>query len=181
MEADWEVEIGGGAPVLDATWPGFVDLREQPERIADITEAAAFPPLARLLCALNAAGSPVWTTKCDLWEQPSAVDSEQLTLACYIDLLPCAGRVFAEWKQAEIFCRICVARLANLELPNCQVELIVRQALAAEKEGYGITAYCSGTGKDRESATYELTAAMDALADSILSPQAPTTKPSKLQ
>ena len=27
MEADWEVEIGGGAPVIDALWPGFVDLR----------------------------------------------------------------------------------------------------------------------------------------------------------
>ena len=26
MEADWELEIGGDAPVIEADWPGFVDL-----------------------------------------------------------------------------------------------------------------------------------------------------------
>ena len=30
MEADWEVEIGGGAPVIDACWDGYVDLRFNP-------------------------------------------------------------------------------------------------------------------------------------------------------
>jgi hypothetical protein len=27
LEADWEFEVGGDAPVIDALWPGFVDLR----------------------------------------------------------------------------------------------------------------------------------------------------------
>jgi hypothetical protein len=30
MEADWEFEVGGDAPVIDALWPGFVDLRLSP-------------------------------------------------------------------------------------------------------------------------------------------------------
>ena len=30
MEADWEFEIGGGAPVIDAPGPGFVDLQHEP-------------------------------------------------------------------------------------------------------------------------------------------------------
>ena len=53
MEADWEVEIGGDAPVIDAQWPGLVDLRANPERVCEIAEASAFPPLADLLLALN--------------------------------------------------------------------------------------------------------------------------------
>ncbi len=47
MEADWEVEIGGedgdSAPIIDALWPGFIDLRRFPDRVAEITEAAGFP------------------------------------------------------------------------------------------------------------------------------------------
>jgi len=42
MEADWEVEVGGGSPVIEALWPGFVDLRLYPERIGEIQEAAGF-------------------------------------------------------------------------------------------------------------------------------------------
>jgi len=45
MEADWEVEIGRGAPVIDALWEGFVDLSMTPERINEIEEARDFPPL----------------------------------------------------------------------------------------------------------------------------------------
>ena len=40
MEADYEVEAGGEAPVIEALWPGFVDLRLQPERIGEIQEVA---------------------------------------------------------------------------------------------------------------------------------------------
>ena len=76
MEADWEVEVGGGAPVIEALWPGFVDLRLYPERIGEIQEAAGFPALAGLLRSLNGAGSSLWTAKCDLWE-PEANDSQE--------------------------------------------------------------------------------------------------------
>ena len=27
MEADWEFEVGGEAPVIEASWEGFIDLR----------------------------------------------------------------------------------------------------------------------------------------------------------
>ena len=146
MEADWEVEAGGGAPVIEALWPGFVDLRRNPERIGEIREAAASPALAGLLRALNGAGSPVWTSKCDLWE-PEANE-----LACYVDLLPVASGVFARWEQAEAFCREWVERLAPAPLTECRVDLVVRQAIAGEAEGFGVTAYLSATGRDRSGA-----------------------------
>jgi hypothetical protein len=175
MEADWEVEVGGGAPVIEALWPGFVDLRRNPERIGEIQETATSPALARLLRALNGAESPVWTAKCDLWE------SEANELACYVDLLPVAGAVFAHRKQAEAFCRELAARLDTVPLPECRVDLVVRQAIAGEAEGFGVTAYLSATGRDRSRAAEALAAALVAFAGAIPPAAADGKAASKLQ
>jgi hypothetical protein len=179
--------------VIEALWPGFVDLHHQPQRIAEVAEATAFPPLARLLLALNATRSPVWTCKCDVWKHPPDEPApsnpvpvpdragQPVTLACYVDLLPCGDHVFTTWQHAETFCRACVTRLAPLPLAEGQVELIVRQAIAAEREGFGVTAYCSGAGHDHATATQALAAVLSALADSILSVEPPTAAAAKLQ
>lgn len=196
MEIDWEVEVGGGAPVIEALWSGFVDLRRSPERLGKIAEAAAFPALADLLRTLNGPASPLWTAKCDLWEpdpaelaipemtSPAAVSDagvQVAALACYVDLLPVEGRVFAQWKEAEGFCREWVARLELLPLPGCRVDLIVRQAIAGEDEGFGVTVYFSGTGKDQSTAAEALSAALAAFAGSIPASSAPATAAAKLQ
>ena len=196
MEADWEIEVGGGAPVIEAVWPGFVDLRRSPDAIVEISEAAAFPALAVLLLALNEFKSQLWTAKCDLWEpDPNEVPAMALTaaptaeisgdkpvaLACYVDLLPVEGQVFAQWPQAEVLCRAWIARLAPLPLPDCSLELIVRQALAGAVEGFGVTAYLSGTGRDRTAAAEALSAALVAFAGAIPPLAAPATAAAKLQ
>jgi hypothetical protein len=157
MEVDWEFEVGGGAPVIDALWAGWIDLRRQPERLGEIEEAAGFPALAKLLVALNAPASPLWTAKCDLWE-PEAEGCD--ALACYVDLLPVAGQVFALPEQVEAFCRQWTARLEAVELDDCQVELVVRQALVGPVEGLAVTAYVSAEGRDRKEAARRLTAAL---------------------
>jgi hypothetical protein len=196
MEADWEFEVGGGAPVIEACWSGFVDLRRHPECVGEIQEAVAFPPLAALLVALNGAHSRLWTAKCDLWE-PNADDLAGLTsdcrtaaqvsalpraaLACYIDLLPLAGKVFAQPRQAEDFCRKWVIRLAPVSLPDCCVDLVIRQAFAGEMEGFGVTAYLSAVSRDRSAATEALTAALAAFADTIPDFNIPAMPASKLQ
>jgi hypothetical protein len=215
MEANWEFEVGGGAtvseapisglstpeapipesPIIDARWPGLVDLRHQPERIGKIQEAAAFPPLAALLEALNGAHSPLWTAKCDLWE-PEAAELAGLAsasnpapasvhplaaLACYIDLLPRAGEVFARPRQAESYCREWVSRLDPVRLPDCRVDLVIRQAVAGEAEGFGVTAYLSALGGDKSAAAAALAAALAAFANTIPALAVPATPASKLQ
>jgi hypothetical protein len=205
MEADWEFEVGGGAtapespihgaPIIDARWPGLIDLRRQPERIGEIQEAAAFPPLAALLEALNGAHSPLWTAKCDLWE-PEAVELAGLAsasspassgalartaLACYVDLLPLAGEVFAQPLQAEAYCRKWVSRLAPVRLPDCRVDLVIRQAVAGEAEGFGVTAYISALGGEKSAAAEALAAALAAFANTIPAFAVPATPASKLQ
>jgi hypothetical protein len=207
VEADWEVEIGGGAPVIEADWPGFpgspcipglpsipgspghIDLRSRPERIAEISEAAAFPPLARLLLALNAPDSGLYTSKCDLW-QPEPTD-----LACYIDLLPREGKVFAHRQQAETFCREYVARLATAQPQHgpesshdSSIALVIRLAIAGPAEGFGITAYLSAKAASQPdaaaaqtSAAHALAAVMLAFVDALPPPAPPATTNSKLQ
>ena len=205
MEADWEFEVGGGAatsgapipeaPIIDARWLGLVDLRRQPERIGEIQEAAAFPPLAALLEALNGAHSPLWTAKCDLWE-PEAVELAGLAsasspassgalartaLACYVDLLPLAGEVFAQPLQAEAYCRKWVSRLAPVRLPDCRVDLVIRQAVAGEAEGFGITAYLSAWGREKSAAAAALAAALATFANTIPAFAVSATPATKLQ
>src|ERR1700691_2548698 len=96
MEADWEFEIGGDAPVIEAHWPRFVDLRIDPKQAGDLSEARELPGLADALARLNTTNSPVWTSKTDVF-MPGAIDADELdatvdcaehALSCYIDLLP---------------------------------------------------------------------------------------------
>ena len=179
MDADWEVEIGGEAPVIEANWQGFIDLRSNPERVGEICEAAAFAPLTALLLALNSPHSPVWTAKCDLWEPEEAAGSS--SLACYVDLLPVEGRVFAEWRQAEGFCRDYVKRLALAGPSNCSVELVIRQAIAGVLEGFAITAYISAAGTGRAAAAIALAGALAGFVDALPPSMPPETAASKLQ
>jgi hypothetical protein len=182
MEADWEVEIGGGAPVIEAEWSGsaglsgssgYIDLRSKPARIVEIAEAAAFPQLGTLLLALNAEHSPLWTSKCDLWEPEPAV------LASYVDMLPREGKVFASWQLAEAFCREYVARLAKITpsefSPGCSIDLVIRQAVAGDAEGFGVTAYLSARAACRSDAEAALTSVMAIFADA-LPPAMPNSK-----
>lgn len=154
--------------MIEADWPGFVDLRRHPERISQIAEAAAFAPLADLLLALNADWSPLWTSKCDVWAPAPA------ELACYIDLLPKEGAVFNPWQQAETFSRSFVAsmvthreggpiafeRAGSGAGGECSMTLVVRQAIVCGRQGFGITAYLGAKGADAPAAAQELAAAM---------------------
>lgn len=157
MEVDWEFEVGGGAPVIDALWAGFVDLRRQPERLGEIGEVVGFPALGKLLAALNAPTSPLWTAKCDSWEPETEGWAEA---ACYVDLLPRDGLLFRLPEEAEGFCRRWTARLEPVELADCQVELVVRLALAGPIEGFGVTAYLSAKGRGRDETARALAAVL---------------------
>jgi len=184
MEADWEFEVGGGAPVIEALWPGFVDLRRCPERVVEIAEAVAFPPLAVMLAALNGPQSPLWTAKCDLWEpqpDPLAGGETRASLACYVDLLPVEGAVFSSTRQAEAFCRAWVTRLGAVELPGCRMDLVIRQAIAGEAEGLGVTAYLSAEGTERSAAGCTLAEGLASICRAIPAIPAPEPPDSKLQ
>jgi hypothetical protein len=176
MEADWEVEIGGGAPVIEAHWPGFVDLRSDPQRARQLTETADQPALAEALIRLNAPASPVWTSKCDIWPilEPDAFDPLELdaapdhaahALGSYIDLLPRKSPQCATTERALAACRRTCAVLHAYPLRACRLDLILRRALLApDQMGLGITAYLTACGASPAEAARTLSAALAALA-----------------
>ena len=181
MEADWEVEVGAGAPAIEAHWPGFVDLRLHPERAWQLPEAAQLPALPEALAKLNAPASPVWTSKCDFWPvvEPNEFDADELdappgcaahALGSYIDLLPRGDR---QWEMpaaaAAASKRLC-GLLSAVPLRCCRVDLVIRRAfIAPDLTGpapmdLGITAYLTACGPSAAEAAQTLAAALEAFA-----------------
>jgi hypothetical protein len=177
MEADWEIELGGESPLIEAAWSGFVDLRLHPERTSQLPEAAALPALAKALEFLNSATSPLWTSKCDVWPvaDMAEFDADELdappgsafhAIGGYIDLLP---RTELQWElpaTAAADCKKLCGLLRAVPLRCCRVDLVVRQAIltsapvAAASMDFGITAYFTACGPSRADATGTFQAAL---------------------
>jgi hypothetical protein len=184
MEADWEIELGGGAPVIEPKWPGFVDLQRNSEGAYRLQEAATLPRLAEVLLRLNGGGSPVWTCKCDLWTV-SEFDRDELdspqehglhAVACYVDILQRSDRQWDTPAATALWCAKICALLKGIRLRCCRADLIVRHAaLSAGQTNLGITAYVTACGSTAPGATQVLATALAALADSITSGTPPET------
>ncbi|MGD0892299.1 MAG: hypothetical protein ABR923_12250 [Terracidiphilus sp.] len=193
MEADWEVEVGGGAPVIDAAWAGLVDLRLDPGLAHELTEAAQFPALGRALATLNSSGSPVSTSKCDVWTlvDPADWSPDELNapvkcaahaVGCYIDLLPASGGQWNVPETASESCKRLCARLHSVPLRCCRADLVIRQANRGHVElELGITAYLTGCGATADEAAQVLGTALHAFADAVLAACVPAAASSKLQ
>jgi hypothetical protein len=181
MEADWEFEVGGDAPVIDACWPGFVDLRRAPERAWELAEAAQLPALAATLAKLNAPASPVWTAKCETWPRleegefdPDELDAPtgcaDAALGCYIDLLPSRSQQWALPEQAEGWCMRLCGLLRSVPLRCCRADLVIRRAfLTPNLISLGVTAYLTSCGASSAEAARTLEAALARFADALCS------------
>jgi hypothetical protein len=174
MEADWEIEIGGDAPVIDADWLGFVDLRVLPARVNAIAETRQQPGLAQALVRLNADDSPVWTCKTDVFV-PERVDPDELdaphdeaahAVACYIDLLMRG----TAWKLilAEGACRLWRSRLRKISLQCCRVDLVIRRAHMEGGDDLGVTAYLTACGQTIVAAKSKLEQCLKAFGEVIV-------------
>jgi hypothetical protein len=175
MEADWEFEIGGDAPVIEAHWTGFVDLRVDPRRAFDLAEARQLPGLADALARLNAMNSPVWTSKTDVFE-PGQIDPDELdaasaegahAVACYVDLL---NRGDQGWKlpfEAEEACMELNARLRGIPLRRCRVDLVVRRT-DVEANDLGMTAYFTACGQTESDAKSRLAECLSLFSEAIV-------------
>lgn len=171
--------MGGDAPVIDALWPGFVDLRATPERAGELAEAVQFVPLAKALEKLNGQHSPVWTCKCDFWPSLGSEDFDGDELdapsgqsvhaaAVYIDLLPRKGGAWSQPNLAEAAARELCARMHGVPLRCCRADLIIRRAIVApDQTDLGITAYITTCGATPVGARRTLEAALAAFADAF--------------
>ena len=162
MEADWAVEIGSSLARIDADWAGRVDLRERPEALAAIAEAADYPALEDALVLLNSAASPVFTSKCDVWLlTPEEIDplefeadseTSVIGVACYIDVLAGEAERFASFERHAAWVREAALQLREIPVANGRCDVVVRAATWEGREGFGLTVYAAGCGADTQDA-----------------------------
>ena len=184
MEADWEFELGPDAegidaPVIEARWAGHVDLQRHPERAMDLPEAAQFPALAEALVRMNAADSPVWTSKCDYWPHLEAYefDPDELdappgctahAVGCFIDLLPKCDQEWMFPAMAEKACKRICGLLNAVPLRCCRADLVIRRAfISPDVMNLGVTVYLTACGESPAAAALTLVAALAGFTDAL--------------
>jgi len=179
VEADWEVEIGPGAPIIDARWDGFVDLRRAPQLARNLPEVENLPTLEGALVRLNSAQSPVWTAKCDVWQltERDAIDPYEMAAppesalhgwGCYIDLLPRSDQQWIVPEMAVSTCKYLCGVLHEIPQPCCRADLVIRRAMIAPAHtNLGITAYLTACGPTKPEANGILQMALGRLVDAV--------------
>ncbi|MBS1800470.1 MAG: hypothetical protein JSS95_11655 [Acidobacteria bacterium] len=191
MLSDWTVECGPDDPVLVVPWSDpddatrhFIDLRENPYDLDWLEEAAQHPPLLHALRALNAARSPVFSAKCDVWQM---ADDDLDALRMELDLIPedspagIASYVDLVWRERSVFVSFhqheqLMHRMARLAAPldhhYAMMECVLRPALvdlAGPREGFAISLYIKAAGHNRETAEQHWGAALNDVATLIRS------------
>jgi hypothetical protein len=177
VEADWEIELGGGAPVIDVSWQGFVDLRRSPEKASELAEVLMLPALAPVLVRLNSPHSFAYSVKCDVWPiteiDPLEFDAPQELaahgMAVYLDLVPCDPTLWTNPDKAIPWCRTVSACLKSMPLRCCRIDLVIRRAMRTPEpeDGIGITVYLAACGPAVEAAATHLESVLAVFADSI--------------
>jgi hypothetical protein len=168
MDADWSVEIGEGLPWIEVPWKDWVDLRDRATSEAKmrvLSEVVAYPELAEVLFEINTNHTAALTSKCDVFPidigsvstamMDAADTGEELEhevhcgLGSYIDLAFPADDAFSNFAWYEsLVRRVATQLLAPIPLPRVSVELVIRQAWCFSAEGYGLTIYAMGFGRD---------------------------------
>jgi len=185
MLSEWSVECGADDPVLVVPWSDsdnpsrhFIDLRENPDDLDWLEEAAQYPALLHALRALNAPRSPVFTAKCDVWSiaakeleplrieldlNPEIPEDTAVGLASYIDLIWRERSIFASFHQHEQLLHRITRLTAPLQHPFAALECTLRPALldfSGAQEGFAISLYIKALGHDTVAAEQRWGAAL---------------------
>jgi hypothetical protein len=178
MEADWTVALAAGDPVITVPWAAsdddigkcrFVDLRLGADRINEIEEARAKPPLRSALLLVNAATSPLWTAKCDIWtssveEGAEPFDAYEMAAesgdtafgaGSYVDLLARDASFLASFERQGRWIRAVTELLRSTPASAARVELVLRRAEVEGALGFAVTWFvegCGSTAQDAEQA-----------------------------
>jgi hypothetical protein len=143
-----------------------------------LPEAADLPALPDALLKLNAAVSPVWTSKCDVWpvvdsahfdagELDAPPESATHAMGCYIDILPRSGQ---QWSTPDVAaaCKHICGILHAIPLRCCRVDLIIRRACTTpDVNNLGITAYFTACGASHADAAHALGDTLAVFADAL--------------
>ena len=112
----------------------YIDLRQSPETMQEIPEAAEYPCVAAALRRWNQQDTSLLTAKCDVWSYPAKLfDAEDLpgfafARGSYIDLLSADAATFASFEACERQLRSWTEISRSIDLPACRSEWTLRPA-----------------------------------------------------
>ena len=191
MHSDWTVACGSDDPEIVIPWSGkdpclrFVDLRQSPEGLCEIPEAAEHPCIAAALHRWNEPDAALFTAKCDVWSYPAKLfDAEDLAefafaRGSYIDLLRLDPVAFASFEACERQLHAWTEMARSTDLKACRSEWTLRPARilpgfsaplagAASRNGFATTLYTWGYGDSPEAAAISWAAALQVLIEPVL-------------
>jgi hypothetical protein len=170
MQADYEIELGPDAPALEIPWQSsdgsvrYFDLRERPELLLEISEAAGNPELARFLSAVNSPRSHFQSAKCDSWLSDEITEAEVIyeakwKFASYVDLIFADASAQSDLEGHRLTTSKLTQLLGKAPEISAAAEFIVRRCyfhrtsdIETSDDGYCITFYLSGYGDDEDQA-----------------------------
>ncbi len=169
MEADWSVELGSDAPVIDQGWPGWIDICQDRSRIALLDEVRTFPPLEKALRWVLESNCGMVPTKCDFWTRDEPVDAceydadpgaNSTTANCFVDLMPQAATHWINLAWAERWAEASIKKLQAIRCRNTRVEVVLRQAFNDDLAFLGVSLYISACGISTRQARSTLASAL---------------------
>ena len=138
MQVDFSVELGQDDPALELPWSSdspsirYYDLKANPELIAQIPEAAAYPPLSAFLARINAPGFPLATAKCDAWFSDDIFPEEEIfgadrKFVSYIDVVFVDEQTRQSFEKHEALAKELCRLLGHAPDLSATVELVIRR------------------------------------------------------
>jgi hypothetical protein len=187
MQADYSVELGSEDEVMELPWSGppdgprYYDLRRQPELLLNVKEAFENRELGEFLTAINSKNSILETSKCDVWTSRELSEEEQIfqagcKFASYVDLVFGHVAPRQSFSDHEVLAKQVCGLLQRAPEISASAEFVLRRCYFRRRpdsetdhlEGFGITFYLSGYGKDEVEARGRWVIALKVVENALL-------------
>jgi hypothetical protein len=186
MQADYALELGRNDPALELPWQSadgatrYLDVKNHPELLPQISEASAVPELAALLARINAHDFPFATAKCDSWYTLELSPEEQIfgaesKFVSYVDLVFAADESRTSLEKHEALAKSLCELLKRAPEMKAAIELIIRRCHYHPENsplesisGFSITAYVSGFGHSEPEARLRWSIALKLLQHALV-------------
>ena|ERR1051326_101291 len=187
MLIDYSVELGRDDPALELPWSSkdpairYVDLKNYPELLRELPEAAAHPELGAFLARINAAEFPLETAKCDAGPTQEILPEEDVFNAkqkfvSYIDLVFSDEAERLSFEMQETLAKDLCKLLKHAPGIAASIEFAIRRCYfhsntesnADSKSGFYITAYVSAFGHSEAEARKQWTIALALVQNALV-------------
>jgi hypothetical protein len=186
MQVDYSVELGREDPALELPWQSedgarrYYDLKQHPELVLQIPEAASSPELSGFLTRINAPEFPLQSAKCDCWYSEEITAEEEIfgepgKFVSYVDLVFAGNAPRLSLENHEALSRRLCELLKRAPEMASSVELVIRRcyyhAVNTPDEsttGFCITAYVAGFGDDEAEARRRWSIALTLLQHALV-------------